>query len=88
MLEKTLPSPPNTSQKIILTTWRLIQKHIIFRKLSRVNKDETCSEGIGDEVLAPQGLMASSHSAQEGQDFVPYFQGLKYCLIISVIQTP
>lgn len=86
MLEQTLPSPSNRSQKITLTTWWLIQKHISFRKLSRVNKDETSSEGIGGEVLVPQGLMASSHSAQEGRDFMLYFQGLKYCLIISVIQ--
>lgn len=81
-------SPPYRSQKIILTTWWPIQKHIFFRKLSRINKDETFSEGIGDEVLAPQGLMASLRSAQEGQDAMLYFQGMKYCLIVSVIQTP
>lgn len=67
-------SPPNRSEKIILTTW--LRNMSFFRKLSRVSKDEAFSEGIEDGILAPQGLMESLHSAK-GQDFMLYFQGVK-----------
>lgn len=67
-------SPPSRSEKIILTTWL---RNKIFRKLSRVSKDEAFSEGIEDDILVPQGLMESLHSALEGQDFMLYFQGVK-----------
>lgn len=38
---------------------------------------EAFSEGIEDEILAPQGLMESLHRAPEGQHFMLHFQGVK-----------
>ena len=89
MLEQTVaPLLQIGVKRWFLATWWLIQKHIFLRKLSRVNKVKTFSEGTGGKVLAPQRLLASLSSAQEGQDLMFYFQCVKYCLIISMIQTP